>query len=145
MKTTVCREITFSSAHRLLNYNGECARLHGHNWKVILCLSKKEEVRDIMVDFKELDRFLKKEVKDRFDHRCILHKDDPLVNFFRAFDDPVVNTFSMDGNLVLMDSNPTAENFAWTIAKLAKKEYPTYSIKVEVKETDKSTAVVTLE
>ncbi len=33
-------EITtnFSAAHRLRDYNGKCERLHGHNYKVIVCV-----------------------------------------------------------------------------------------------------------
>ncbi len=28
--------VDFAAAHRLMGYEGNCARLHGHNWKVII-------------------------------------------------------------------------------------------------------------
>jgi len=30
---------TFSAAHRLIGYKGLCCNLHGHNWKVRVCLA----------------------------------------------------------------------------------------------------------
>ena len=32
---------SFSSAHSLRNYNGACAKLHGHNWKAEVIIAKK--------------------------------------------------------------------------------------------------------
>ena len=62
---------SFSAAHHLLNYEGECENQHGHNWKVevfvfVLNLDKS----NILVDFKVLKRELKK-VLDRLDHKDI--------------------------------------------------------------------------
>lgn len=48
-------ETHFSSAHRLIQYNGECERLHGHNWKVFVSVSS--EILDnlgMVMDFKVL-------------------------------------------------------------------------------------------
>ena len=48
-------ELYFSSAHRLRQYEGECERLHGHNWKVEVSVAS-EELNDLgmVMDFKEL-------------------------------------------------------------------------------------------
>ncbi|MDD5674114.1 MAG: 6-carboxytetrahydropterin synthase [Chitinivibrionales bacterium] len=58
----------FSSAHRLLHYDGPCENLHGHNWQVKACvrcgiLNK----AGIGIDFKLLKAFLK-EITDNLDH-----------------------------------------------------------------------------
>ena len=64
-------ETHFSSAHRLREYNGECERLHGHNWRVKVSVAS-EELNDLgmVIDFKDL----KKETKvlmDKFDHQYL--------------------------------------------------------------------------
>jgi len=50
-------ETHFSSAHQLRGYQGECERLHGHNWKVqVYVLSERLNNIDIAIDFRELKR-----------------------------------------------------------------------------------------
>ncbi len=59
----------FSSAHSLREYEGNCERVHGHNWKVevsVLCGTL--DRRGIGVDFKELKSTVKS-VTDTLDHR----------------------------------------------------------------------------
>jgi len=59
---------SFSAAHQLHGYAGNCEALHGHNWKVEVQV-RGEKVNDIgiVIDFKDLKR-LTKSVLDRFDH-----------------------------------------------------------------------------
>lgn len=58
----------FSSAHNLRNYEGNCERLHGHNWKVEAFLqSKTLDNVGMLVDFKILKKELKK-ILDDLDH-----------------------------------------------------------------------------
>ena len=58
----------FSSAHNLRNYEGNCERLHGHNWKVEIYLqSEKLDETGMLVDFKVLKKELKK-LLDELDH-----------------------------------------------------------------------------
>ncbi len=48
-------ETHFSSAHRLIQYNGECERLHGHNWKVFVSVSSETlDSLGMVMDFKIL-------------------------------------------------------------------------------------------
>lgn len=84
-------ESTFSAAHRLRDYEGDCERLHGHNYRV--AVSVRGEAlggSGMLVDFKTLKDSLAR-VLDRLDHMCL--NDD--VEDFR------------EGKL-----NPTAENIA---------------------------------
>ena len=55
-------ESSFSAAHHLLNYDGECENQHGHNWKVELYirgtkLVLKKELNDILklLDHKDIN------------------------------------------------------------------------------------------
>jgi len=61
----------FDAAHCLRGYKGPCARIHGHTWKVEVCLEGKElDKVGILVDFKIIKQVLKK-ILDEFDHRLI--------------------------------------------------------------------------
>ncbi len=52
---SVIREIHFSYGHRLLNYKGKCANLHGHNGRVqIEVSSEKLNSLGMVMDFYEI-------------------------------------------------------------------------------------------
>jgi 6-pyruvoyltetrahydropterin/6-carboxytetrahydropterin synthase len=64
-------ETHFSAAHRLRQYNGECERLHGHNWDVkVSVASEKLDDLGMVMDFRELKDETKK-LMDKFDHRYL--------------------------------------------------------------------------
>ena len=49
----------FSAAHRLVNYQGDCAHLHGHNWDVLVTLGTADlDELGLAVDFRELKQAL---------------------------------------------------------------------------------------
>ncbi len=58
----------FSAAHRLIGYEGDCSRVHGHNWMVeVFVISNKLDEIGIAIDF----RVIKQEVRaviDKMDH-----------------------------------------------------------------------------
>lgn len=62
---------TFSAAHSLRDYEGECAKVHGHNWKVRVTVCAKEPgANGIAIDFRDLKR-LTNEVVGGLDHTYI--------------------------------------------------------------------------
>jgi 6-pyruvoyltetrahydropterin/6-carboxytetrahydropterin synthase len=89
-----------SAAHQLNDYNGPCARIHGHNWKIQV------DVRvayldniGIAVDFNDLDDWLW-QIIGPFDHQ--------LINSVPPFD----------------KINPTAENLVKFIFEQLKERLP---------------------
>jgi len=53
-------ETYFAAAHSLRDYPGDCARLHGHNWRVDLyVICEKLDNLGLAVDYKVLKRELK--------------------------------------------------------------------------------------
>ncbi|WTM88525.1 6-carboxytetrahydropterin synthase QueD [Halothiobacillus sp. DCM-1] len=47
--------VDFAAAHRLFGYEGNCARLHGHNWKVIVEVSgQRLDSVGMVLDFKAI-------------------------------------------------------------------------------------------
>lgn len=63
--------LKFSSAHFLLFANGECERLHGHNYRAWVELEGPLEVNDYVFDFLAVKPLMKK-ICDRLDHRVLL-------------------------------------------------------------------------
>jgi len=61
-------EDSFSAAHALAGYDGDCEHLHGHNWVVLLTVSgeKLDEI-GILIDFRELKKLLRACLAE-FDH-----------------------------------------------------------------------------
>lgn len=108
---TIVREIHFCYGHRLLNYDGKCRHLHGHNGKVeIELFAEKLDAMGMVLDFEELKRRVQKWIDTELDHRMILNKADPVIPFLKEKGEP----------LVLMDANPTAEAIAKMIYDYAK-------------------------
>lgn len=60
--------LDFASAHSLKGYPGDCAKLHGHNWKIeVQVVGKKLNTIGMVIDFKEIKRHAK-EVIAELDH-----------------------------------------------------------------------------
>jgi 6-pyruvoyltetrahydropterin/6-carboxytetrahydropterin synthase len=99
----VTQEIDFCYGHRLLNYDGKCKNLHGHNGKAIIVLeSEKLDHRGMLVDFSDIKKYVAGWIDTNLDHRMILNSSDPVVDYLRQMGEP----------LFLIDANPTAENIA---------------------------------
>ena len=64
-------ELGFSSAHQIHGYDGECANLHGHNWKIqVQVRTDRLDPVGMGMDFKQLKETVKKYV-DQIDHQCL--------------------------------------------------------------------------
>ena len=100
---SVTREITFCYGHRLLDYNGKCRHLHGHNGRAVITLSAPSlDDLGMVMDFTRLKRVVGGWIDDHLDHKMLLHKDDPVLPLLRQQGEPVF----------VLDVNPTAENIA---------------------------------
>jgi len=65
----VSKSFTFDAAHQLKNYDGDCANLHGHTYKLeVICEGVCDE-RGIVVDFGDLKYIWETHCKKRVDHR----------------------------------------------------------------------------
>jgi 6-pyruvoyltetrahydropterin/6-carboxytetrahydropterin synthase len=67
---TVSTAVEFSSSHQLADYDGDCSRVHGHNWvlRVYYEFSELDE-QGIAVDFLELRSRVSDLVLPLLDHR----------------------------------------------------------------------------
>ena len=78
----VTREIRFCYGHRLLNYEGKCRHLHGHNGRAVITLEALQlDGLGMVVDFSRIKRVVSAWIDDALDHKMILHKDDPALAY----------------------------------------------------------------
>ena len=99
----VSREIDFCYGHRLLNYEGKCRHLHGHNGRVVITIEAAQlDPRGMVLDFSDIKDVVSRWIDGELDHRMLLRRDDPVVPLLESLGEP----------MHLMDVNPTAENIA---------------------------------
>jgi 6-pyruvoyltetrahydropterin/6-carboxytetrahydropterin synthase len=107
----VTKHIDFCYGHRLLNYEGQCRHLHGHNGRVEIDLASDQlDARGMVVDFADIKRIIKTWIDETLDHRMLLREDDPILPALRARAEL----------FYAMDENPTAENIAKLIFQHAR-------------------------
>lgn len=96
----------FAAAHQLKMVAKKCENLHGHNWKVEVCVAG-ETLNDagVLVDFGEIKKHLSKVIA-MLDHKFLNE-----LEFFH-------------------DDNPSSENIAMYIAKTLRAAINDDSIKV---------------
>ncbi len=76
----VTKVIEFSYGHRLLNHDGKCRYLHGHNGMVEVDLGAETLDRmGMVIDFSRVSEVVKTWIDDNLDHRMLLRYDDPMT------------------------------------------------------------------
>jgi 6-pyruvoyltetrahydropterin/6-carboxytetrahydropterin synthase len=67
---TVSTEVRFSASHALREYEGDCERVHGHNWIARVYYEfERLDQRGLTVDYRELKSRIKQVVLSQLDHR----------------------------------------------------------------------------
>lgn len=109
----VSKEVHFCYGHRLLEYDGKCRFLHGHNGKAVITLEAPQLDRlGMVVDFTRIKQVIQKWVDDVLDHKMLLHRDDPIIPHLKTMGEP----------FFVMQVNPTAENIARLIFDYARQQ-----------------------
>lgn len=105
----ISAEGAFDSAHFLKGYDGKCANLHGHRWRVICEVSSEQlketgMTRGMVMDFGDIKDALKSLV-DAFDHKLVVEKG--------SLKDHTLEILASEGfEIITTDFIPTAECFA---------------------------------
>lgn len=145
MGIRVTKEVVTETAHRLINYDGKCAHIHGHRyiWQVTIEAESREATNNgMVVDFKEL-KIAMNNFLEPLDHALVLSEVDPLCKRFSR--DELIEVFRApngeDPRLHIVPFNPTAEKFAgWIVADIVKQLPRMRVVQVRVYETATSYA-----
>ena len=126
----VTKEIRFCYGHRLLNYDGKCRHLHGHNGLVEIELSAPSlDPRGMVMDFEDIKRAVQTWIDRELDHKMLINRADPLLPTLQTGQEPCF----------VVEGNPTAEAIAKLIFDYAKSHgFPV--TRVTLWETDSSFA-----
>ena len=99
----VSKDIHFCYGHRLLNHQGKCRHLHGHNAKAVIRLEAEQlDPLGMVCDFSDIGDYVKNWIEQTLDHNMLLHCDDPVLPLLQQAGESVY----------VMQANPTAENIA---------------------------------
>jgi 6-pyruvoyltetrahydropterin/6-carboxytetrahydropterin synthase len=81
MKVGIYKEVQIDTSHRLLHYEGKCANLHGHRWKIEIWMEgEPDPVTKILIDYSMI-----RKIVDKYDHQIILNQEDPMVPRIQEF------------------------------------------------------------
>ena len=99
----VTKVIEFAYGHRLLEHDGKCRYLHGHNGMLEVDIDAEAlDKMGMVIDFARVSEVVKTWVDTNLDHRMLLNKADPVAPMLIEAGEPIY----------FLDDNPTAENIA---------------------------------
>jgi 6-pyruvoyltetrahydropterin/6-carboxytetrahydropterin synthase len=127
----IVQELVFPYGHRLTHHPGGCGRLHGHNGQLQVVLEADTlDDQGYVMDFDALNDVLRTVLEETFDHRMILHKEDPIIPYLQDAGE----------EFVTLDQHPTAEAIARAVYdQLSDRGLP--AVEVRLYETPTSLAV----
>ena len=106
----IVKIIQWDMGHRVLHHRSICRGLHGHRYKVEICVSgdlvSKPDVSEegMVIDFADIKKISNQFIQKRLDHAFMVwEKDEELLNFFNE---------SKGHKPVIVSFTPTAENVA---------------------------------
>jgi 6-pyruvoyltetrahydropterin/6-carboxytetrahydropterin synthase len=176
MTYSISKEFDFCYGHRVWsqkldkNYSlsecNSCRHLHGHQGKIIIHLSSKKLINDMVTDFNHLNWF-KSFIDDTIDHKFIIDINDPLFATMLPHFANKNNLIDINHNLLLPDISqikdepsyiqemynsyvivdfvPTSENISAWILQIVQEKMKKFDIRVshiEFFESPKSKSIV---
>jgi 6-pyruvoyltetrahydropterin/6-carboxytetrahydropterin synthase len=143
MVVRITKEFKFEMAHALYGYDGLCANIHGHSYK--LWVTVKGEVKNenghtkdgMLMDFTDLKSIVKPEIVDKYDHSLVLNANSPHADL----------DLSAFNKVYYLNYQPTSENLVLDFANFIKEQLPdgVVLLKVVLSETASSFAEWNLE
>ena len=92
-KVRITKEFKFEMAHALHGYDGLCANIHGHSYRLWITVRgdvKKEPTHTkdgMLIDFIDLKSIVKSIIIKKYDHSLVLNANSPHANLdLSAFD-----------------------------------------------------------
>ncbi len=121
MKTIrITKEFDFEMAHALEGYDGLCANIHGHSYRLWVTVrgdikEDKGHVKDgMIIDFSELKKIVKSLIVDKYDHSLVLQDNSRHSKV----------DLSMFDKVFYLPYQPTSENLVYDFALTIKDKIP---------------------
>lgn len=121
-RITADRYHDISCGHRVVDHEGKCQFLHGHNYRVhFTCEAANPEWGRVdtvgrVVDFSVIKSKLCMWLEDNWDHKFLAYTQDPLMvdllNSIQRTTGDSPSTRRFEDSIVWVPFNPTAENIA---------------------------------
>jgi 6-pyruvoyltetrahydropterin/6-carboxytetrahydropterin synthase len=122
-KVRITKQFTFEMAHALFGYDGKCKNIHGHSYKLDVCVIG-EPIKDknnpkfgMLIDFGDLKQIVKSEVVDIMDHAIMLNIHSPHKTLAQELK-------ASGHDIVEVDYQPTSENMVIDFAKKIQSKLP---------------------
>ena len=121
-KIRVTKEFNFEIAHALWNYDGPCANIHGHSYRMFVTVIGEpiEEIENpkigMVIDFGDLKSIVNQEIIHPLDHAIILNT--------KAFESLGNFDSQMFKKQYIVDYQPTCENMVVDFAEKLLKKLP---------------------
>lgn len=116
----------FHTAHRQIQYPGQCRFIHGHTWRgeiIIRCERFPRDACDMTLEFGTLKAIFK-----NLDHKILVTADDPELLDVRRFEP--------DGVVLIPGRGPSVENVAaYAFGKVVEQiraQYPDHGLEYEI-------------
>jgi len=118
----VTKEFNFEIAHALWNYDGPCANIHGHSYRMFVTvigepkLDNNNPKNGMVIDFGDLKKIINEQIVHPMDHAIILNK--LSVDSLNCLDS------QMFKKQEIVDYQPTCENMVIDFVERIKKHLP---------------------
>lgn len=122
MIVTCTRSIGFDAGHRVVNHESKCRTLHGHRYTAEITCYGQLDTLGRVIDFSKIKEVVGAWIDEQWDHAMILYRNDPDLEKLQSC--------SGYKPVFVMDANPTAENMAALLMRVAEGLLMPYDIKV---------------
>jgi len=145
---TITKIFHYEMAHALHRYDGACANIHGHSYRLEVTVTG-PVITDatnpkcgMIMDFGDLKQIVQANVLDKFDHALVLNSAVKNVETWHA-----ASLQSQFGNIIFVDYQPTNENLLVDFAQRIKSALPPHVklLQLRMYETNSSFAELRIE
>lgn len=118
-KIRITKQFSFEMAHALHGYDGKCKNIHGHSYKLDVCVigspieDSSHPKCGMVIDFGDLKHIVKSEIVDVLDHAIMLNTDSPHQTLAQELQ-------SSGHKIVEVKYQPTSENMVADFAEKIK-------------------------
>ena len=123
-KIRVTKEFNFEIAHALWNYDGPCANIHGHSYRMFVTVigepidDDQDKKNGMVIDFGDLKKIVNEQIVHPMDHAFVLNR--------KAYQSLNCDDNQMFRKQHVVDYQPTCENMVIDFVERIKKQLPSH-------------------